>query len=413
MGPLGRLAWIVAISALAAGCASVPPQAPRKPEPPASGASAQQPLTSPAAVRTAPGEQKPERLASLQSPATFLLQKMSLEERIGQRFMGYIPQSGLSDAMLADVRAGRYGGFILYPWNYKNEQDVLQITSALQAAAQASERSVGLLIGVDQEGGRVTAFRFPDLAQFPSQFDWGRYQDPQFAQSVGYIVGTELRSLGVNMDFAPVLDLYPKDDSTIIGDRSLGPDPRVVSALGQAYIRGAQAAGIIPVAKHFPGHGSATVDSHLNLPVLDFTESQLFERDIVPFQAAVDAGVEVIMTAHILFPKIDAQWPVTLSPTFLKQILRKEMGFGGLVISDALTMGAISKNFDMHDTLRQCFLAGIDIILVNTSYDVPGLIAQSVAMVAAGEVPEGAIDDGTLRVLELKYRHGLIPVSGG
>ncbi len=364
-------------------------------------------VTSPVGRRHGPWSPAPAGSEEEQAVAK-LMARMSLAQRIGQHFMGFIPRSGLDDALVADVRRGLYGGFILYPWNYRSSDDVRALTSRLQEAARDGNPPVGLFISADQEGGRVAAFRFPDLVQLPSQFDWGEYATPELARSIGFVVGSELVNLGVNMNFAPVLDLYPRADSTIIGDRSLGPDPKKVSALGAAYIEGAQAAGVIPVAKHFPGHGSTTVDSHGALPVLDFGEEQLLDRDIVPFRSAIDAGVEAIMTAHILYPRIDPRYPVTLSPAFLRGILRKKLGFNGLIISDGLAMGALAKNYDLRVTLRQCFLAGIDILLVHTRYEVPELIETTETMVRSGEISESAVNEGTARILALKYRHGLL-----
>ncbi len=337
---------------------------------------------------------------------------MTLEQKIGQHFMGHIPRDGLSDSMLRDIRAGLYGGFILYPWNYKTEADVRKLTQTLQAAAARGTPPIELFLSADQEGGRVAAFRFPHFVHFPAAFYIGEYHDLGMAWSNGYINAVELRSLGLNMNFAPVLGLYPKPDSTIIGDRSMGPDPSIVSALGQAYIWGAQDGGIIPVAKHFPGHGAAKMDSHYDLPIVEYTKAELMAKDIRPFIAAINAGVEVIMTAHILYPKIDPKWPVTLSTVFLKDILRKQLGFQGVIITDGLSMGALSKHYPLKETLRRAFDAGADILLDHAVYNVPSMVREVEAMVRDGEIPESTVDNGARRILLLKLRHGLILPTG-
>ena len=333
---------------------------------------------------------------------------MTLEQKIGQHFMGHIPRAGLNPALLADIGRGLYGGFILYPWNYTDDAGVRSLTSSLEHAASEASPPIDLFISVDQEGGRVAAFRFPDFVQFPPQFTMGRYGDAELGWAEGYIVGVELRSLGINMNFAPVLGLYPKADSTIIGDRSYGPDPQKVAAIGKAYILGAEASGIIPVAKHFPGHGAAHMDSHYDLPIVELSERRLLDNDIVPFKAAVDVGVEAIMTAHVLFPKVDPSFPATLSDVFLKQILRKELGFNGLIISDGLSMGALKKHYSLTETLERAFDAGVDILLANAEYDVPALVVQTEALVRSGKIPLATVNDGTRRILELKLRHGLL-----
>ncbi|HUX20186.1 MAG TPA: glycoside hydrolase family 3 protein [Spirochaetia bacterium] len=333
---------------------------------------------------------------------------MTLEQKIGQHFMGHIPRAGVDPEMLANIEKGLYGGFILYPWNYKTEDDVRALTQKLQTAAAKDSPPIELFLSADQEGGRVAAFRFPHFVQFPAAFYIGEYHDIGMAWSNGYINAVELRSLGLNMNFAPVLGIYPKPDSTIIGDRSMGPNVNIVSALGQAYIWGAEEGGIIPVAKHFPGHGAATLDSHYDLPVVEYTRDELMAKDIRPFIAAIDAGVEVIMTAHILYPKIDSTYPVTLSTIFLRDILRKQLGFQGVVITDGLSMGALSKHFPLKETLKRAFDAGADILLDHAVYDVPSMVKEVEAMVHDGEIPMATVDDGTRRVLLLKLRHGLI-----
>ncbi len=395
-------------------CRTVPPGTRVTPRAPTITIPARPPsgtVTPPTIRDTGPLTRKLVATAAERRTINRLMASMTLEQKIGQHFMGHIPRDGISDTMLRDIRDGLYSGFILYPWNYKDEKGVGELTHWLQTAALQGKPRIGLLLSADQEGGRVAAFRFPHLVRFPAAFYIGEYHDLGMAWSNGYINAVELRHMGLNMNFAPVLGLYPKPDSTIIGDRSMGPDPEVVSALGQAYIWGAQEGGIIPVAKHFPGHGAAKLDSHYDLPIVEYTKPELMAKDIRPFVAAIKAGVEVIMTAHILYPKIDPKYPVTLSTIFLKDILRKQLGFEGVVITDGLSMGALSKHFPLHETLRRAFDAGADILLDHAVYNVPSMVREVAAMVKDGEIPESTVDNGTRRILLLKLRHGLIPRS--
>jgi beta-N-acetylhexosaminidase len=163
------------------------------------------------------------------------------------------------------VRQGA-AGVILYPWNIEDAAQVRRLTSSLQRAAAGGTPPIGFFVAVDQEGGRVAALRLRETTRLTPAFFWGEYRDPRYVEAVAYIAGREIRELGCNMNFAPVLDLYGAADTTIIGDRSMGADPGLVAELGIAYLRGARRAEIVPVFKHFPGHGSSTVDSHGRLP---------------------------------------------------------------------------------------------------------------------------------------------------
>jgi beta-N-acetylhexosaminidase len=206
-----------------------------------------------------------------------------------------------------------------------------------------------------------------------------------------------------------VLDLYDKPDSTIIGDRSMGSDPNKAGRLGVSYVEGASRGGIIPVVKHFPGHGSTTLDSHGWLPRVDLGLDELMERDFEPFRVAIQSGAEALMTAHILFTQIDPVYPVTLSRKILVDLLRGELGYRGVVISDGMAMGALANNFPITETLKLLFKAEVDLILVHGVYDLLGLKQKVGELYQRGEITEADIDVGLRRALLLKARHGLLP----
>ncbi len=338
-----------------------------------------------------------------------IVEYMPLEQKVGQRFLAWIPGNEVDEQTEKLITEGMVSGFIIYKWrNFDKPQDFKTLVEQAQQVASKNNPPQELFIAVDQEGGRVAAFRYPEMFQMPAAFHWGKYKDPQIAWSVGYIIGKELMHLGCNMNLAPVLDLYDKPDDTIIGDRAMGSDPHLVAKLGKFYIEGAREAGIISVAKHFPGHGVTTVDSHGYLPVVDTTVSEMIKRDLVPFKEAVDCGVEAVMTAHILYPEIDDTYPATLSPLFVRRILREEMGFEGIVMTDAFSMGAITKEFDVETALLQCFKAGIDLILVDQQFDVMELRDMTVQMVREGRISEEEIDRGLYRILKLKESRRMI-----
>jgi len=336
-----------------------------------------------------------------------IMREMTLHQKIGQRFICWVEGKELGTQAAELVRQGA-AGIILYPWNIEEPEQVRRMTASLQRAARNGDPPIGFFVCVDQEGGRVEAFRFRETTSLAPAFYWGRYQDPRFVTAAAFITGCEIRDLGCNMNFAPVLDLYGAADSTIIGDRSMGIDPEKVGKLGIAYLQGARQAEIIPVIKHFPGHGSSTVDSHGHLPVVDIPEDQLLARDFFPFRAAVQAGAEALMTAHVLYPQIDPEYPATLSKHILRDLLRERLGFEGVIVSDGIAMGALSENFTVSDSLRLMIQAGLDLILVHSRYDLVDLKLEVLRLLHRGEITEAQIDEGVERILKLKLRYGLL-----
>jgi beta-N-acetylhexosaminidase len=371
--------------------------------------------------RTAPGkvDTKPElfrtpvlqRRMSAQTEARRvqkIMSRMTLHQKIGQRFICWIGGKEIGEQAAELVRQGT-AGIILYPWNVDDFEQVRQLTAELQRAARGGDPPIGFFVCADQEGGRVATFRFRENTRLAPAFFWGRYQDPRFATAAAFIAGREIRELGCNMNFAPVLDLYGQADSTIIGDRAMGLDPEKVGQLGIAYLQGARQAGIIPVIKHFPGHGSSTVDSHGRLPVVDIPEERLLERDFLPFRMAIQAGAEALMTAHVLYPDIDPEYPATLSRRILRDLLRERFGFQGVIVSDGMAMGALAENFTVSDTLKLMIQAGLDLILVHSRYDLIDLKLEMLGLYYRGEITEAQIDEGVERILKLKLRYGLLP----
>jgi beta-N-acetylhexosaminidase len=337
-----------------------------------------------------------------------LLAGMTLEQLVGQRFVTFLDGPEITSEEDRLVRRGLVGGFIIYPQNVVDRDQVADLTSELQRTAASGSPGVGLLLAADQEGGRVAALRLSDMPRFPAARSWARHEDEAYVEAASYVVNRELRSVGINMNFAPVLDVYEHADDSIIGDRAFAADPELVGRLGRAYLRGADRAGVIAVPKHFPGHGSTAVDSHGRLPVVALPAEKIYGRHLQPFRAAVASGAEAIMTAHLLFPALDPAHPVTLSRPIIEGLLREELGFTGVVISDGVAMGAISQNYSIAEAIELSIDAGIDIILVHTRYDVSELVETTVELVEAGRISQDRVIEGTRRVLELKARHGLL-----
>ncbi len=339
---------------------------------------------------------------------TKYMELLTLEQKIGQRFIINIEESELTDQITSLIQDEYAGGIILYPWNVKNLKQVKRLTREIQQKALENNPPVNLFICVDQEGGRVNALSLKETTRFPPPYYWAQYNDPVFVEAAAYIINREISGLGFNMNFAPVLDLYGKPDSTIIGDRSMGSDPDRVAEFGIFYLNGARKAGIIPVIKHFPGHGGSTVDSHRSLPVIEIEEAELRERDFKPFREVIESGVDAVMTAHVIFNKIDPEYPVTLSERILRGILRDQYGFQGVVISDGLSMGALFNHFELDETLRLLFKAGVDLILAHSKYDLTDLKSRVYRLYEQGEITEQEINEGVERVLKLKLKHGLL-----
>ncbi|GAB4371470.1 MAG: hypothetical protein Kow009_07740 [Spirochaetales bacterium] len=336
-----------------------------------------------------------------------LLASLTLEEKIAQRCILHIPR-GLPVEEVEDyIRARKPAGVILYRWNYDSLEDLVRLTAAIRRGYPAGYPAP--FICADQEGGRVQAFRFKEFVQLPNAFQMGRYRDPAFIRAASYLTAVQLRETGVNMNLAPVLDVVEEGDSSIIGDRSFGGDPHWVEEAGRAYLAGMREARVIPVIKHFPGHGSTRTDSHSRLPVVSLGEEELFHRDLIPFQGAIQAGAPVVMTVHILFPEVDPDYPATLSRKILQGILRDRLKFGGVVMSDGLEMGALAGNYSLKETVKWSFQAGVDVLLLYTRYTIADIVSIVQELLLQGEISEKEIDAGVERVLALKQAYGLLP----
>jgi beta-N-acetylhexosaminidase len=349
-----------------------------------------------------------EPLRSAEEVVDLYLQELSLRQKIGQRFLTGFSGKNLSDSTKRLIEEGYIGGVMLSQHNIQSREQVRALAEALQETARAQNPSIGLFIAVDQEGGRVNRLDLDTLTSFPAPYYWGQYRDPHYVEAAAYIISTEARSLGCNINFAPVLDLYNTPDESIVGDRSMGENPVLVGERGVYYLDGAQRAGIASVVKHFPGHGRTTVDSHHQLPVVDIDEKTLLNEDLLPFQIAVRHGVEAVMTAHILYPQIDPDFPATLSTILLRGLLRDRLGFNGVIISDDIEMGALRGRYSPQEIVKHGLNAGVDIILEYGTLDVLQLIEEVHTMVESGEISQEIIDEGVRRILLLKWKYGLL-----
>lgn len=261
-------------------------------------------------------------------------------------------------AELAEYLARGLAGVAVYQHNFTGAEHLRELTSSIRRAAGRP-----VLIGIDQEGGTRFALREP-FTVWPSAAALGRMADPKAVERTAGAMAIELRAVGCNLDFAPMLDLHVNPDSPVTTDRSFGADPQLVAKMGAAFAGGLRTGGVLSCAKHFPGHGDAAVDPHLDLPVFEGTMERLESTELVPFAAAVTAGVPLVMTAHILLPRIDAERPASLSRTMLDGVLRRRLKFEGVILGDDLGMGAIKKRYGAGEAAVQTILAGTDVAML-------------------------------------------------
>ena len=328
---------------------------------------------------------------------------MSLAEKVGQLFIVGFDGTEMTPELRVWMATYGWGGVILFGRNVESPAQVLLLNRGLQAAVQARGHPP-LLIAVDQEGGRVARLKAP-FTVFPSAARVGHEDSEQLAHSVGEAIATELRAVGITMDMAPVLDVLSNSANTVIGDRAFGTDPHRVARLGTAFIRGMHAAGVLAVGKHFPGHGDTLLDSHVALPVCERTSAQLNACELLPFDATIAAGLEALMTAHVVYKAWDADLPATLSSAILTGILRGTMGFEGVIISDDLGMAAVSETVSWEKVPVQAIRAGVDLLLICHQRErQEQAYARVLSAVQRGELAEALVDRAVARVHTLRSR---------
>ncbi len=279
---------------------------------------------------------------------------MSIAAIVGRSIIGGFSGTSAPDSFLSALRRGERGGAILFRRNIEDPAQVAQLNASLAAA------NPELLLGVDQEGGRVVRLGPPCLA-LPPAMELG-LRGEAVVREVAQAQAEELRHLGFTMSFAPVLDVHSRPDNPIIGDRAFSRDGAEAARLACAFAEGLEAGGVLPCGKHFPGHGDTTQDSHLVLPTVAKTKAELLATELVPFRAAIAGNIAALMTAHVIFTGLDARNPATLSRTILHDLLRVELGYQGVVISDDLEMKAITQ--DAGEAAVAAMVAGCDMLLV-------------------------------------------------
>ena len=321
-----------------------------------------------------------------------------------------------------------FGGVILFAENVKETKQTLALTQDMQKAAienKANNGKIPLLLAIDQEGGIV--YRLGTGTALPGNMAIGATNDPKLAKEAGQIIGRELSALGLNVDFAPVLDTNNNPQNPVIGLRSFSSDPNRVAYLGIPMMKGIQDYNVAVAAKHFPGHGDTAVDSHTGLPLVDKSLAELEKLELLPFKKAMDAGVDLLMTAHIQYPQIEKDQvvsketgekiyvPATLSDDILTGLVRKKYGYKGVIVSDAMGMDAIAKNFGEVEAVKMAIKAGVDLVLMPTTLrsktdlsKIDTIVDEVVRAVQTGDISEERLNESVRRILTLKEKRGVL-----
>src|SRR5579875_375445 len=289
------------------------------------------------------------------------------------------------------------GGLVLFARNVSSVERTERVVDAARAASGAA------FVAIDQEGGSVARLR-DDVVEIPGMMALGATGDQRLAWRAGRRIARDLRRIGVDLDFAPVLDLAVEPRNTVIGTRSFGSDPRRVGTLAAAFARGLRCGGVAATAKHFPGHGATAVDSHLALPTIEIDRATLYERELVPFRMCVADGIEAVMVGHLAVPALDAERPASISPVAVTQILRGEFGFGGAVFTDCIEMKAIARTIGSAPAAVAALAAGVDCIVVSHHLEVAAAIVEEIVR---------ALDDGRLSPARLEEAASRLSRFGG
>jgi beta-N-acetylhexosaminidase len=377
------------------------------------------------AVGGSPAQAKdPEAAKDDDKKLRSLISRMTLEEKVGQLFVMRVyghsataPDQADIDANLKEIGVrtaaeliAKYhvGGIIYFAWahNTREPHQIADLSNGIQRASLGRPRGLPVLISTDQEHGIVARVGKP-ATLFPGAMALGAGGSRTDARTAGRIGGAELRAMGIRQDYAPVADVNVNPANPVIGVRSFGADPQAVAGMVAAQVKGYQSSGVAATSKHFPGHGDTETDSHYGFPVIEHTEAQWAELDAPPFKAAIAAGIDSIMTAHIMVPALDPSGdPATLSRPILTGILRERLGYDGVVVTDSLGMEGVRTKYGDDRVPVLALKAGVDQLLNPPKLDVAwNAVLQAVR---GGELTEARLDESILRVLRLKSKLGLL-----
>ncbi|MDE5539710.1 MAG: beta-N-acetylhexosaminidase [Bacilli bacterium] len=344
------------------------------------------------------------KINSLNDIDTFI-KNMTLEEKIGQMLIIEYRKSKMDSTLENMLKTVKPGGFILFKENFVNYSQAKNLINSIK-----SKSSIPMFLSIDQEGGRVQRIKNlsgASITTIPPMSEIGATNNTDKAYQIGATIAKDLKLFNINMDFAPVIDVNYNPLNSVIGNRSFGSDPHLVSKMGQALSKGLNDNGIISVFKHFPGHGSTEADSHYILPVLTKTKEKLLNSDLIPFVDAIKNNAEVIMIGHLAVPNITGDsTPASLSKKLITNFLKEELGYSNLVITDALNMKAITNNYSQKQIYELAINAGVDILLIPSN---PQNAINSIkSSIKNGTISEQQINSSVKKILTLKYKYKII-----
>ena len=342
-------------------------------------------------------DEKYELVMSVQEDEILnIMQKMTIEEKIAQMLIIYYNTNTFNDEIRDFVDQVKPGGFILMEGNFSNFDSTKEYISNLK-----NHSKIPLIISIDQEGGLVQRLKYiKDLKplDIPDMYDLGSTNNKDLAYQVGKVMAEELRTIGVNVVYAPDIDVYSNPGNTVIGPRSFSSDPKIVSMMANSLANGLEDNKVIATYKHFPGHGDTIIDSHEDLPLINKDYNSLKNLELIPFKEAIKNNAKIIMIGHLALPNITGNnTPATLSKDIIN-ILKNDLNYDGLIITDALNMGALTNYYDPNDLCVQAINAGVDLLLM------PGDVNGAINLIKE-KVDEDRINESVYKILTFKYKY--------
>ena len=341
-----------------------------------------------------------------------LIPQMSIEQKVGQLIVIGFEGTHINADIKSNISQHFVGGITLFDRNIQSPRQIAKLTNDLQKLTRQTEHQIPLFIAMDQEGGWVARLK-TGATVLPGNMALGAAASAELAEQAGRVTALELAAVGINLNFAPVMDVNNNPHNPVIDRRSFGECPDLVSRLGTAYIKGLQRNGVLATAKHFPGHGDTNVDSHTDLPTVGHELGRIRAIELKPFRAAIEAEVGAIMTAHIVYSAFDSNRPATLSQPILTNLLRAELGFEGLIITDDMEMKAIDKRYRSGEAAVMAIEAGADMVLsLWTHQNQMKVFNALVSAVKSGRISEERIEQSVDRILKYKEEFGLFGWEG-
>lgn len=337
--------------------------------------------------------------------ASKIVNSMTIDEKIGQLFIIHYNKPEITEEFKHILETVKPGGFTLFNENIKTYEQTTKLIKDINSTAK-----IPMFISIDQEGGRVQRLKsMPgmNIINIPSMSKIGESNDENQAYNTGIKIANDLKKFSINMNFAPVIDIYLNPKNTVIGDRSFGNNAKTVSKMGLSLANALKNNNIIPVYKHFPGHGNTEKDSHVEMPIITKTKEELYQDELIPFKNAISNNADIIMVGHLALPKITNDYtPASLSKQVVTDLLKNELGYKNLIITDALNMKAITNNYSEKQIYELAINAGVDILLMPND---PILAFNSIKKsLEEGTINETTITKSVEKIIALKLKYNII-----